>query len=203
MRSTCGRLGGRGLPGRGAGDILPRMMKPTFAAAVLALLPLAAHASDILGVSVRIGPSYPLDSDTRDFTNEVGYNAGLRWEWPLPALLGSASGIDVEGFMSRDGSDQVSYVGVGYFEQLRFLPAGPAQPYIGLGVGAYRVGVEAERTVGSETVDASDDGIRPGGRAMVGVDLIFGLMVEASGVIVGELDGANASSINLAVGFRF
>jgi hypothetical protein len=195
------------------------MKKHLAAVAALAATPFAAHASDLLGLSVRVGPSYPLDSDTRDATANVGYNGGLRFQLPFPGLLssliGTSSGIDLEGFQAKDDSDTINYLGLTYFEQVRLAALGPVRPYAGLGVGAYRLGVKSEAIVteiissGSSTFTTthtasdSDDGFRVGGRAMVGVELPLHLFAELSAVAIGKLDGASANTINLAVGLRF
>ena len=198
-------------------------MKYSIAATLLSL-PLIGHASDGLGLSVRVGPSYPLDEDTRDASADVGINAGLRYQLPFPGLLtsliGTSSSIDLEGFQAKDGSDKINYLGLTYQEQIRFS-LGPVRPYAGLGVGAYRIGVDLERTVtttstfdpGSgqqpivtttnSTEGASDNGIRFGGRAMVGVELPWGLFTELSAVVITKLDEVNTNTINLAVGLRF
>jgi len=197
-------------------------MKYSIAATLLSL-PFISHASDILGLSVRVGPSYPLDEDTRDASADVGYNAGIRYQLPFPGLLtsliGASSSIDLEGFQAKDGSDKINYLGLTYQEQIRFS-VGPVRPYAGLGVGAYRIDVDNERdvtttstfdpgsgqlitTTSTATVGTSDDGIRFGGRAMVGVELPFGLFTELSAVVITKLDEVNANTINLAVGLRF
>jgi len=197
-------------------------MKYSIAATLLSL-PFISHASDILGLSVRVGPSYPLDEDTRDASADVGYNAGIRYQLPFPGLLtsliGTSSSIDLEGFQAKDGSDKINYLGLTYQEQIRFS-VGPVRPYAGLGVGAYRIDVDNERdvtttstfdpgsgqlitTTSTATVGTSDDGIRFGGRAMVGVELPFGLFTELSAVVITKLDEVNANTINLAVGLRF
>ena len=198
-------------------------MKYHSIAATLMTLPFVAHASDGLGLSVRVGPSYPLDEDSRDLTADVGLNAGLRYQLPFPGLLtsliGTTSNIDLEGFQAKDGSDKINYLGLTYQEQIRFIAAGSVRPYAGLGVGAYRIGIDTETSVttttviqnsgqpitttSTSTVDGSDDGIRFGGRAMVGVELPFGLFTELSAVVITKLDEVNASTINLAVGLRF
>lgn len=187
--------------------------------AALLIIPCAAHASEALGLSVRGGASYPLDEDSRDLTADIGYNAGIRYQLPFPGLLtsliGTTSGIDLEGFQAKDGSDQINYLGLTYFEQVRFASMGRVVPYAGLGVGAYRIGIDSERTVSTSTiiqgsvfttntmVDESDDGIRFGGRAMIGVELPWRLFIELSAVVITKLNEVNASTINLAVGLRF
>ena len=198
-------------------------MKYHSIAATLMTLPFVAHASDGLGLSVRVGPSYPLDEDSRDLTADVGLNAGLRYQLPFPGLLtsliGTTSNIDLEGFQAKDGSDKINYLGLTYQEQIRFIAAGSVRPYAGLGLGAYRIGIDTETSVttttviqnsgqpitttSTSTVDGSDDGIRFDVLAMVGVELPFGLFTELSAVVITKLDEVNASTINLAVGLRF
>ena len=194
-------------------------MKYSIAASLLTV-PFVSYASEAHGLSVRGGLSHPLDNDTREFTSSTGYNVGLRGEFPFPgmltSLIGSTSKVDLEGFKAKDGSDQINYLGLTYFEEVRFAALGPVTPYAGLGVGIYRVGVKAQHTVTTVTpqgsglpiitVDTFDDsttGICPGGRAMVGVELPWKLFVEASVVFIGEVDNFDASTANLAVGLRF
>jgi hypothetical protein len=196
-------------------------MHYAFVATALAL-PLAAtaQAGDLLGLSFRVGPSYPTDSDTRDYTNDVGYNAGVRLEVPLPgvlsSLVGSTPAIDLEGFQAKDGSDKINYLGLSYLEQVRFGALGVITPYAGLGVGVYRVGVSNARTIATtvdlgssnfvttyNTVGGKDWAYRAGGRAMVGVELPLGLFTELSAVVIGKVNGVNPSTVNLAVGIRF
>jgi hypothetical protein len=180
-------------------------MKIPFAATVLVLsCAAAAPASDVLGLSIRVGASYPMDSDTRDYANDVGYNAGARLELPLPTLLGTNSAIDLEGFEARDGSDRVNYLGLTYLEELKFSAIGVVVPYLGVGAGAYRVGLSTTQAVSAvSNVEVHDSAIRFGGRAMVGVELPLGLFVEASAVIIGKFTGVSPSTVNLAVGLRF
>jgi len=194
-------------------------MKLSFAIPLLTI-PFAASASEGLGLSLRIGPSYPLDADTREFTADVGGNAGVRYALPFPglltSLLGTTSSIDLEGFRAKDGADRIDYLGLTYNEQVRLVSAGPVRPYAGLGVGAYRVGIDSERTVTStvdqgsgffvtttSTVGDSDTAIRFGGRAMVGVELPWHLFSELSVVVIDKIDEVSANTINLAVGLRF
>ncbi len=194
-------------------------MKMSIAFSLLAL-PFAGYASETIGLSVRAGASYPLDPDVRDSISSLGYNAGIRYQLPMPGLLssliGSTSGVDLEGFQAKDGSDRINYLGLTYFEQVTFASMGPVAPYAGLGVGAYRVGIENKKTVttiidvGSgqtdtvtEEVGNSAHGIRAGARAMVGVTLPAGLFTELSAVFIGNIEGVSASTVNLAVGLRF
>lgn len=193
-------------------------MKYTVAATLFAL-PFAANASELLGLSLRVGPSYPLDSDTRDLGGSLGFNAGLRYQLPVPGLLssliGATSGVDLEGFQAKDGSNKINYLGLTYLEQVRFASLGPVTPYAGFGVGAYRLGVDNLRTtyssfntgssviVTTNTVGGNNSGVRFGGRAMIGVELPMGLFTELSAVVTGKVNQINANTVNLAVGLRF
>jgi hypothetical protein len=194
-------------------------MKNSIAATLFAL-PFAAQASDLLDLSIRLGPSYPMDGDTRDLAGGIGYNAGVRYGLPIPgifsALVGSTSGVDLEGFQAKDDTNKLNYIGLSYLEQVRFASMGPVTPYLGFGVGAYRLGINNEHTT-SRTIDlgssqfvtirstsgGNDHAIRCGGRAMVGAELPLGLFVELSVVVVGKIDHVNANTANLAVGIRF
>lgn len=181
----------------------------------LLVLPFAVQASEGLGLSLRVGVSTPTDSDTRDYSATTGYNAGLRFGLPIPGLLtsliGTNSSIDLEGFQAKDGNDRLNYLGLTYNEQVRFASLGVVVPYVGLGVGAYRLGAKHASTysiIGISSTTNYDDvhnrnGVRAGARAMVGVELPLGLFVEASAVVTGKVDGVRGNTANLAVGIRF
>ncbi len=167
-------------------------------AIMLALSAVPAMAADRPPFYVAGGVSW-FDKQVRDLTNDYPWTVALGWGEAEAALFGAPS-LDLEWAHAQGHGNKFDSYGVTYNERAMISDS----LYFGLGVGSYYNKVDATDENG-KTYDASK--WFPAGRALLGLNLGGGrsasLFTELAYTYRGSVDGLDANSFSLVLGFWF
>lgn len=175
-------------------------MKPIqVAALVLLVLPvLKTVAADRPPFYIAGGVSQ-FDKEIRDMTTDYPWTVGLGWGESEAALFGAPS-IDLEWAHASGQGNKFDSYGVTYNERALITDS----LYIGFGIGSYYNRIDATDKDG-KVYHASK--WFPAGRAILGLNLGGGrygsLFTELAYTYRGEVEGLDANSFSLVVGFWF
>jgi hypothetical protein len=175
-------------------------MKPlqVVALALLTLPILRAAAADRPPFYLAGGVS-EFDKQIRDMTNDYPWTVGLGWGESEAALFGAPS-LDLEWAHAQGHGNKFDSYGVTYNERAMISDS----LYFGLGVGSYYNRIDATDKNG-KVYDASK--WFPAGRGMLGLNLGGGrygsLFTELAYTYRGKVDGLDANSFSLVLGFWF
>lgn len=139
------------------------------------------------------------DKTIREMTNDYPLTVGLGWGSSEQALFGAPS-LDLEWAHASGRGNKFDSYGVTYNERALIT----SNLYFGLGLGSYYNKIDATDEDGNVY-----DGSKwyPAGRAMVGLNLGGGsygsLFTELAYTYRGKVEGLNANSLSLVVGFWF
>jgi len=200
------------------------LLKLALIAPLAALLAAPSHAQvGQKAISLEIGGNYAADGDVRDATQDVGIHVGVGYSLPMkPTASGRASWTTL-GLMYNKNSGNGNELSVwGLTAEQRYSLASPRSystttPYVGLGLGVYRVHGEADgediiletATAGSgagevpEDTNVDETKTRIGGRFIVGVDFNRAYYIEAAYNLTGKVLDTRSDSITLSAGARF
>lgn len=202
---------------------------PALLIAPLALaLAAPAHAQNAAkAITVEIGPNYAMNSDVRDATQDIGIHVGLGYRLPVKTVNPDHPSWTTVGVMYNQNSKHGNKLDVlGLTAEQRYSVAKPGstssvRPYVGIGVGVYRVhakagdyeppvssGLEdvvAGRGQGSSEgdYDDSETKTRIGGRLMAGLEFSNAYYAELAYNLTGKIEDVRSDSLTLSVGARF
>jgi hypothetical protein len=181
----------------------------------------------VKSITAEIGGNYAIDGDVRDATQSTGLHVGLGYTLPTKTYNPAHPSWTTIGLMYNRNSGHGNKLTVwGLTAEQRYSMAKPAstsrvRPYVGVGIGVYRVRGETDGTTTSSGEDLAtaaglggaqgttgDEGgsetkTRIGGRVMAGLDFNEAYYTELAYNLTGKVAGARSDSLSLAVGFRF
>jgi hypothetical protein len=164
----------------------------------LSLIALPLAAADRPPFYLAGGVSW-FDKQIRDMTTDYPWTVGLGWGEAEQALFGAPS-LDLEWAHAQGHGNKFDSYGVTYNERALIT----SSLYFGLGIGSYYNRVDATDDDG-EHYDAGK--WFPAGRAMLGLNLGGGgygsLFTELAYTYRGKVDGLDANSFSLVLGFWF
>jgi hypothetical protein len=209
--------GGRGI------CVKNHIKKWTLLAPLAALLAAPSHAAyGAKSITAEIGANYAVDGDVRDATQSTGFHVGLGYALPTkPSASGNPSWSTI-GLMYNQNSGNGNKLTVwGLTAEQRWAMGAKNEnrkttPYVGAGIGVYRVRGEADNTVVAEDISAtagsgagttegesnSETKTRIGGRVMAGLTFSESYYAELAYNLTGKVLGSRSDSITLSIGAR-
>jgi hypothetical protein len=175
-------------------------MKPlqVVALALLTLPVLKIAAADRPPFYVAGGVS-EFDKQIRDMTNDYPWTVGLGWGESEAAMFGAPS-LDLEWAHAQGHGNKFDSYGVTYNERALITDS----LYFGVGIGSYYNRIDATDKNG-KVYDASK--WFPAARGLIGLNLGGGrygsLFTELAYTYRGKVDGLDANSFSLVLGFWF
>ena len=163
------------------------------------------------GFSGRLGANWLTDSDTKDFIDGTDFFGGLSYG------LKNNGRIDFDFSRNSDGGNDIKSFGLIYTHLFPFDKKGKF--YGGLGLGIYRVDADIRGVGGGGQEEPPISGIftlglgdyngvnesstKIGGKALLGYNFSDKFFGEVAYTKIGDVDGADASNVSVALGLRF
>lgn len=136
-----------------------------------------------------------LNQESRALTTDRAEYVALGWSDNVSAIFGIPS-LDLDWCHAAAQGNAIDTFGLCYCERAMLT----SSIYFGLGIGTFYSRVKLPDGMGGTSLST---GFRPGGRAMVGMNLTSTIFVEGAFFYSGTINGVDTNAVTLALGFWF
>lgn len=145
-------------------------------------------------IYIAAGLDY-LNQESRALTTDRAEFVAVGWSDNVSALFGIPS-LDLDWGHAAGQGNSIDTIGLCYCERAQLT----SSIYFGLGIGTFYDRVKLSDGRGGSALSTA---FRPGGRAMVGMNLTSTIFLEGTYFYSGNVGGVNTSAIAVCLGFWF